>query len=120
MENKTSGQYEAVSVPLCKEVSQHNRASTGESVTCLRKIICYTDSYIYLVGLGAYISDSMRGSRKFCERGSNFDNVVFLFNEGREDPDTTISGPLSACQRNAMQMEFRWRADDDPKLNLAW
>ena len=22
---------------------------------------------------------SMRGSRKFCQRGSNFDNVFFLF-----------------------------------------
>ena len=28
----------------------------------------------------------MRGSRKFCQRGSNFDNI--FFNEGREDPST--------------------------------
>ena len=38
----------------------------------------------------------MRGSRKFCQRGSNFDNVfcfIFLVDEGREDPSTTISGP---------------------------
>ena len=29
--------------------------------------------------------------------GSNFD-YVFLVDEGREDPNTTISGPLSARQ----------------------
>ena len=41
----------------------------------------------------------MRGSRKFCQRGNNLDNVlcvffcfVFLFfYEGRKDPITTIS-----------------------------
>ena len=49
----------------------------------------------------------MRGSRKFCQRGSNFDNV-FLVDEGREDPSNTISGPSSA---------FRWRADDGPTMN---
>ena len=42
----------------------------------------------------------MRGSKKICQRGSNFDNV-FLVDEGREDPSTTISGPSSARQRNA-------------------
>ena len=31
--------------------------------------------------------------RKFCQSGSNFDGF-FLVNEGREDPNTTISGPL--------------------------
>ena len=37
-------------------------------------------------------------SRKFCQIGSNFDSVfvvVFLVDEGREDPNTTISGPSS-------------------------
>ena len=54
----------------------------------------------------------MRGSRKFCQRGSNFDNVFFfiyffflggrgLVYEEREDPSTTINGPSSARQRNA-------------------
>ena len=28
-----------------------------------------------------------------------------------EDPNTTISGPSSARQRNAIQMAFRWRAE---------
>ena len=83
----------------------------------------------------------MRGSRKFCLRGSNFDldNVVllllffcfclfvyvyfysffifFLVDEGRKVPNTTISGPSLACQRNAIKMAFRWRADDGPTLN---
>ena len=51
----------------------------------------------------------MRGSRKICQRGSNFENVYFCFvlfsflvDEGREDPNTTISGPSSARQRNAI------------------
>ena len=38
----------------------------------------------------------MRGSRKFFQRGSNFDYVFFfLVDDGREDPNTTISGPSS-------------------------
>ena len=48
----------------------------------------------------------MRGSRKFCQRGSSFDNVFFV-EEGREDPNTTLSGP---------SMAFHWRADDGPTL----
>ena len=43
-------------------------------------------------------SQDMRGSRKFCQRCSNFDNVLL------EDPNTTISGPSSD------------RANDCPKL----
>ena len=31
----------------------------------------------------------MRGSKKFCQRGSDFDNF-FLVDEGREDPNNTI------------------------------
>ena len=42
----------------------------------------------------------MRGSRKFCQRGSKF-------------------GPSSARQRNAIEMAFRWRADDGPTLNAS-
>ena len=57
----------------------------------------------------------MRGSRKFCQMGSNFDNV--FYDVGREDPNSTISGPSLARQRNAIKMAFRWRADDGPTLN---
>ena len=64
----------------------------------------------------------MRGSRKFCQKGSNFDKGFFLFlffkyDEGSRDPNTTISGPSTARQRNAIYMAFRWRADDGPTLN---
>ena len=55
--------------------------------------------------------DVMRGSRKFCQRGSNTDNV--FLRECREDRNATKSGPSSARQQNA----FRWRADDGPPLN---
>ena len=37
----------------------------------------------------------MPGSRKFCQSESNF-YTLFLFNEGRDDPNTTISWPSSA------------------------
>ena len=37
----------------------------------------------------------------FVRGGSNFDNV-FLVDEERKDPNTTISGPSSACQQNAI------------------
>ena len=38
----------------------------------------------------------MREFRKFCQRGSNYDNVFFfvfffgLVDKGREDPNTTV------------------------------
>ena len=35
----------------------------------------------------------LRRSKKFCQRGSDFDNGFFLVDEGRDDPNTTISGP---------------------------
>ena len=44
--------------------------------------------------------------------------VAFSVAEGREDPNTTISGPLSARQRNAIEIAFRWLADDDQTLNV--
>ena len=39
----------------------------------------------------------MRGSRKFCQGGSNCD-IFFLVDEGREEPNTNISVPSSARQ----------------------
>ena len=44
----------------------------------------------------------MRGSRKFCQRGSNFDNVFFYLFRGEIDANTIISGPSSARKRNAI------------------
>ena len=46
-------------------------------------------------------SKSMRGSRKFCQKGSNSDNNVF-FDEGREDSNSTKRGPSSAREGNAI------------------
>ena len=62
----------------------------------------------------------MRGSRKFLQSGSNFDYVtlLFFFDDWREDPNTTISGPSSARQRNAIQMAFCWWPDGGPTLNV--
>ena len=42
----------------------------------------------------------MRGSRRFCQRGSNFDEV-FSDDEESPDPNTITSGSSSARQRNA-------------------
>ena len=56
----------------------------------------------------------MRGSRKFYQRGSNFDNVFFLVDKERETPNTTINGPSSARQRYPIKL----RANDGPTLNV--
>ena len=65
------------------------------------------------------MSMSIRGSRKFCQRGSKFLSNIFLVVRGREDPNTTISRLSSARQRNAIKMAFHWRADGGPTLNAA-
>ena len=62
-----------------------------------------------------------RGSRKFCQRVSDFDNVFLCFffsvDEGRDDPNTTISGPTLARQQNAFEMAFLCRTNDGPTFN---
>ena len=50
----------------------------------------------------------MRGSRNFCQRESNFDNVFFLVDKRREDPKSTKRVSSAA----------RKQADDDPTLNV--
>ena len=61
----------------------------------------------------------MPRSRKFCQRGSNFDKFFFtlLVYERWADPNTTISRSSSARQWNTIWMVFRWWADDGPTLN---
>ena len=59
------------------------------------------------------IAMSMHGSRKFCQRGSKY---VFLVDEGREDPNTTISRPSSA----ASKMPFKWRFAGMPMIAQHW
>ena len=58
----------------------------------------------------------MRIQKVLSEGVQIFDNV-FLAVKGREDPNSTISGPSSVRQRNANKMAFHWRADDGPTLN---
>ena len=53
--------------------------------------------YVALVYINATITSSMRGSRKFFQRGSKFD-YVFLVDREIEDPNTAINGPTSARQ----------------------
>ena len=55
--------------------------------------------------------DLERGSRKFCQRVSKFNNVFFFFffflvDEGIEDPSTALIGPSSVRQRNAVKWRF--------------
>ena len=55
----------------------------------------------------------MRGSRKFCQRGSNFDKLfLFLF--------FYLVEPSSVRQRKAIEMAFHWRADDGSTLNAGY
>ena len=63
---------------------------------------------------------ALRGSRKFVGGGPTQKTFFFSVEGVRDDSNTTISGPSSAHQRNAIEMAFRWRADDGLTLNLAW
>ena len=51
----------------------------------------------------------MHGPRKFCQRRSNFNNIIFLVDEGREDKRAAIG---------------KWRFDGGPMMAqnriLAW
>ena len=58
----------------------------------------------------------MRVSRNYCQRGSNSDaafKFCFLFDEGREDRNTTKSGPSSA---QASETPFKWRFAGGPMV----
>ena len=57
----------------------------------------------------------MRGSRKFCQRGSKFDNVIFiclfcLVDEGIDDANITKMGR----HRPASETPFKWRFAGGP------
>ena len=55
-----------------------------------------------------------RVQKDFSE-GFQYSFLLFLVDEGREDPNTTKSGTSSTSQGNAMA--FRWRAGDGPTFN---
>ena len=50
-------------------------------------------------------------------RGGPTLTMLFLVDEGWDDPNTTTSGPSLARERKAIEMAFRLRADDGPTLN---
>ena len=54
----------------------------------------------------------------FFQRGSNYDNVFFLFvrGEGEKESITTICGPSSAHQRNVI----KWRFAGGPMMAQHW
>ena len=57
--------------------------------------------------------------QKVLSEGANFDLVIFynfLVDEGREGPNTILSGPSLTRQRNVVEMALRLRADDGPTL----
>ena len=58
----------------------------------------------------------MRGSRKFCQRGSNSDGF-FLVVEGRVDPKYHSKRAIISPPAKPHLMVFRWRGDDGPTLN---
>ena len=81
---------------------------------CLHDLEIYTETgvmpgkmqnAVFRSSLILGIFSHARGSRKFCQRGFNYDKVFFFVDEGREYPNATI------------EMAFRWRADDGPTLN---
>ena len=64
-----------------------------------------TFSLEYLKG-PCLIGFSLSGKVSNRQRGSDFDNVFFLVDEGRDDPNTTISGPTSARQQTPLKWSF--------------
>ena len=68
----------------------------------------------------AVVGPTSHCNQRVLPEGYNSDNVFFFFFFFlimREDPNSTKRGPASAHQRNAIEMAFRWRADDGQTLN---
>ena len=79
---------------------------------------------VLLAELLDFKSPTCADPESFVRGGPNlmfsfFSFFFFLAVEGLDDPNITINGPSSACQRNAIEMAFRWRADDGPTLNAS-
>ena len=53
----------------------------------------------------------------FDRGGPTLMGFFFLLDEGREDPNTTLSGPSWTHQLNAIKSVIHLRADDCPTLN---
>ena len=52
--------------------------------------------------LTSLVGTEHAGIQNVLTEGLTFDNVSFLVVEGREDPNTTMSGPSSVYQLNAI------------------
>ena len=74
-----------------------------------------TVGHVYIMGI---YTIGMRGSRKFCQRGSIFDNGFFIsffflfFLEGRDDPNKyhykrTLTGLPAKCHLNGVSLACR-------------
>ena len=59
----------------------------------------------------------MHGPRQLCQRGSNYDNL-FLVDEWRTDPNTTLSGQYN--HRHASETPFKWRFAGVPMMAQHW
>ena len=79
--------------PLWQNFLDPRKCATFDLISALTRQILGILWIAYIPSCGAILLlfwDSMRGSRKFCQRGSKFDNI---FDEGRGDPNTTFSRP---------------------------
>ena len=65
------------------------------------KVYCFIGSNFNLKFIGFFF---MRGSRKFCQRESNFDNFFSICGRIEDLITTIISGSSPARQRNAVPM----------------
>ena len=97
------------SLPHSRNLSIMNtrRPKLFNSRTPHRDIRCFTNMRFYkpVVVYIHVISAVMRGSRKFYQRGSNFDNVFFSLMRGGR-----IQIPLLAGhQHPASETPFKWR-----------
>ena len=62
----------------------------------------------------------MRGSRKFYQRGSKFENVFFFFFfliSGGRIKMPLLAGHHRPASETPFEMAFLWRADDGSTLN---
>ena len=62
-----------------------------------------------------YARDTCADPECFVRVGPTF-TTLFLVDEVREGPNTTLSGSSLANQQNTIKVAFRWRADDGQTL----
>ena len=69
-------------------------AFLSHAKTCFSRILTVNISDLYPV--------SCADAESFFSGGPTLTTFIFLVDEGREDPNTTISGPSSTRQQNAI------------------